>query len=249
MIPLNCALYKKGTNMKPYRSTAVLVGVLFILGTVAASFSVVLTQDIIGNSDYLSKVGLNETSIVVGALLVLIMGMSLAFVPILMFPLLRTYNESLAIGYIVFRSGLETVLYVINVICLLCLIPLSHAFLETSHLNNFYFQILGDLLLKTDFQISPLLKIIFSVGSLLFNYMLYQSKLVPRWLSGWGIVGATLHLISGLVLSFNIVTESFFIKIGWDVIIAIQEMVFALWLILKGFNLTKLDIQEPISKD
>jgi hypothetical protein len=65
----------------------------------------------------------------------------------------------------------------------------------------------------------------------LLNYLLYQSKLVPRWLSVWGLAGA--------ILSFANYSPQFF---GIDSIeilfypIALQEMVFAVWLIVKGFN-------------
>jgi hypothetical protein len=73
--------------------------------------------------------------------------------------------------------------------------------------------------------------LVFSLSALILNYLLYQSKLIPRWLSAWGLVGAT--------LSFANYTPRFF---GIDSVvilflpIAVQEMAFAVWLIVKGFN-------------
>jgi hypothetical protein len=119
---------------------------------------------------------------------------------------------------------------------LLLLIPLSQEYVKAGAPDASYFQNLGTLSLETDFQINPILKIVFSLGALMFYYLLYQSKLVPRWLSGWGFVGATLHLASGLFFMFGWLTEFPVLGIFWDLPIALQEMVLAVWLIVKGFN-------------
>jgi hypothetical protein len=64
----------------------------------------------------------------------------------------------------------------------------------------------------------------------MFYYLLYQSKLIPRWLSGWGLIGAILVLAVGLLAMFGL-------DLGflWAPL-AVQEMVLAVWLIVKGFN-------------
>ena len=73
--------------------------------------------------------------------------------------------------------------------------------------------------------------LVWSLSALILNYILYQSKLIPRWLSVWGLVGATLSFATYLLQFFSInLTEFLFLPI------AVQEMVFAVWLIVKGFN-------------
>jgi hypothetical protein len=73
--------------------------------------------------------------------------------------------------------------------------------------------------------------LVWSLSALVLNYILYQSKLIPRWLSGWGLVGAMLSFTTYLLQVFSInLTEFLFLPI------ALQEMVFAVWLIVKGFN-------------
>ena len=62
-----------------------------------------------------------------GALLVLVMGLSLAFVPVVLFPVLRRVNEVLAIGYLILRGAVEAACYVIIAIAWLLLVPLSEA--------------------------------------------------------------------------------------------------------------------------
>jgi len=222
--------------MNTHKQTARIVGILYIIGTVAGSLSIVFTGPILDDPDYLLKVSANENQIIIGALLVLIMGLALAMVPVMMFPIFKRHNEALALGYVVFRGALETVTYIAFVSSLLLLIPLSQKYVEAGSPNASQFQTLGTLLLETDFQTSPILKIVFSLGALMFYYVLYQSKLIPRWLSGWGLVGATLHLASGVLVMFGLLTEFPILGIFWDLPIALQEMVLAIWLIVKGFN-------------
>lgn len=78
--------------------------------------------------------------------------------------------------------------------------------------------------------------IFFGLGSLALNYVLYQSKLVPRWLSAWGLIGTVLVFLYGLlgIFGVGIGLNSPFALLAMP--IAAQEMVFAVWLIFKGFN-------------
>ena len=98
--------------MNTHKKTAIIVGVLFIIGTVAGILSVVFTGSILDDPDYLIKVSANENQIIIGALFVLIMGFALAMVPVMMFPIFKKHNEALALGYVVFRGALETVTYI-----------------------------------------------------------------------------------------------------------------------------------------
>ena len=76
----------------------------------------------------------------------------------------------------------------------------------------------------------------FALGALMYYYVLYRSRLVPRWLSGWGLVGAGLCLVATVYAGF---TQEFGFSTVNNVLnipIGVQEMVLAVWLIVKGFN-------------
>jgi hypothetical protein len=73
--------------------------------------------------------------------------------------------------------------------------------------------------------------IVWSLSALVLNTLLFQRKLVPSWLSVWGLVGALLSLVAYTLQFFSIHPSEFlFLPIG------VQEMVFAVWLIAKGIN-------------
>ena len=91
------------------KTTPRIAGVLYIIGTVAGMLSLAFTESIRSTQDCLGNVSTSQNQMVMGALCVLIMGLALAMVPVMMFPILKRYNETLALGYVVFRGGLEAV--------------------------------------------------------------------------------------------------------------------------------------------
>jgi hypothetical protein len=217
--------------MDSNRKTAIIVGVLFITATVAYSIGVIFLDPILGGSDYLTKASENENQVVLGAFLVLIDAVAVAGIGILIYPILKKHNEALALGYAGARI-VEGVLFIVNVITILILLTLSQEFVKAGAPDASYYQTLGTLLLAAgDWAFLFGFGLAFTLSALILNFLLYQSKLIPRWLSGWGFVGAALLWVYYLLQSFSInQVEILFLPI------AVQEMVFAIWLMVKGFN-------------
>jgi hypothetical protein len=219
-----------------HRTTASLVGVLFIIGTAAGVLSVVCLNPIQYHPDYLVQAAENQNRVTLGALAILTMGLSLAIVPVLMFPVAKKYSETLALGYVVFRGGLETVTYLGMVTCWLVLILLGQEYVQAGALEASYFQTLGTLILGVQDSISTLLIIVFSLDALMLYAVLYPSKLIPRWISGWGFVAILLHLSTAFLILFGLDDIDSSIVNIVNLPIFLQEMVMAVWLIVKGFN-------------
>lgn len=226
--------------MNTNRKTAVIVGVLYIIGTVAGILSLVYAGPILNAQDPLIEVSTAETKLIVGALFLLIMGLALAMVPVVMFPILKKFNEVFALGYVVFRSGLEAVSYIAMTIGWLLLLPVSRAYVQAGALESSNLQAWGSWLLKSD-EIGSILTIVFCLGALMFYYTLYQSKLIPRWLSGWGLIGVIPYLASGLLAMFAVAESLSTMHTVLELPLALQEMVLAVWLIVKGFNPAAID--------
>ena len=216
--------------MSNHRRTATIVGILFIIGTVSGILSAVFTGDIFTDPDYLVRIAENEPQVLLGVAFVLLMGFSLAMVPVMMFPLFKKKNEALALGAVVFRGPVEAVLYILTVISWLMLITLGKEFVAAGAPAGSHFQNFGAVLVRSGVQINQILEIAFSLGALMFYILFYQTRLIPRWLSLWGVIGAVLYHVAGW-------TDLFGIDMGVLIFpLALQEMVMALWLIVKGFN-------------
>lgn len=222
--------------MNTSRKTAIVVGVLYIIGTVTGVLSVVFTKSVLDAPDYLAEIAANGNPIITGALFVLTMGLALAMIPAVMFPVLKKHHEGLAVGYVIFRGALETVSYIGMAISWLLLIILSQEYVKAGAPDASYYQTLGALALRGHDSIRSILEIVFPLGALMFYYVLYQSKLIPRWISGWGLVAALLWLAVGLLGMFHLIVPLSTIQVVLSLPIGLQEMVMAVWLIAKGFN-------------
>ena len=223
--------------MNTNKNTARIVGVLFIIATVAPMLTSIFVGFLGGGisgepiPDYLINVSANEKQVLIGMLIELIWALSVIGIPVMLFPILKKNNEDLALGFFGLRF-IEAISTIIGSIGLLLLLTLSQEFVIAGAPDASYYQTLGTLLLATrDWAFMIGSGIFWSLSPLILNYVLYQSKLIPRWLSVWGLVGAILSLAVYLLGFFNINQfDLLFLPI------ALQEMVFAVWLIVKGFN-------------
>ena len=216
--------------MNTYRKTARIVGVLFIIATVAYSIGVYLIESLIDDPDYLINVSENENRVIIGALLVLIDAVAVASIAIVIYPILKKHNEALALGYVGARI-IEGVLFIVAILAILTLLTLSQEFVKAGAPDVSYYQTLGDLLLAVrHYAYNVLWPITLGLGALIFYYLLYQSKLIPRWLSVWGLIAAPLFPVAWLSLFGSTISGFFLLPL------VVNEMVLAVWLIFKGFN-------------
>ena len=190
-------------------------------------------SDVFDGPDTLGQVAANANSVRWGALCVLAMGLSLALVPAVLYPVLRRLSRPLAVGYVIFRGALETFTYLAIAICWLLLVATAEQATVAGPGGKAQLAGLGDLLVSAqDPIISAVTTITFSIGALMLYYLLYQGRLLPRWLSIWGLLGAVAYFAAGVVAVFTTNPEYLMLPL------AVQEMVMAVWLIAKGFNTT-----------
>ena len=177
-------------GMSADRKAAAWIGVLYIIGTVALVLSVLVTDGVLTGPAFLAQVAAQPNQLAIGALLVLLAGFALAMVPIVFWPVGKRYDETLAMGYVVFRGGLETVLYLVGALGWLLLIALSTQ-PDAGPIAGF---------VRTTVAViwDQLIAVPFALGALMFYVLLYRSRLVPRWLSTWGLVGAALYIVPPL---------------------------------------------------
>jgi len=221
--------------MNSNRKTAIIVGVLFIIATVSL-FAESFYKPILSSPDYLDIIYPNKIIVIIGILLESIMIPAMFLIPIFLFPILKKHNKVLALGYIGFRS-LEAVLISIAEINKLSLVNLSRDYLNKGGTDASYFQNIGSSIQSKLYWVNTdglIYVAIFAIGALMLYSILYKSRLVPRWIAGWGFIAAIAILIASMLPAFTDLSPA--IKILLITPIAVQEMVFAVWLIVKGFN-------------
>lgn len=222
--------------MKSYRGNAIAVGVLFIACSVASILSVVPLGSTLEETDHLSTLAGRDADVVTTALIELVWAATAAGIAIGLYPVLRAHSRALALGSVAARV-VEGVFVLIGTLALLALLTVSQQSLAAGSSARSSFRPVGDALLAVREWSQGFIAILaLGVGALLYYVVLYTSRLIPRWLSGWGLLGAALMVVStvlaGLAQDFGFTT----VNTALNIPIGLQELVLAVWLIAKGFD-------------
>ena len=225
--------------MNTYRNNARLAGILYILGTVAGVIAAGLLQSIIGEPTNLQAMADHTQNILFGELATLTMAVALAAMATVVYPVLRQYNPVVALGYFGARL-IEGALYIVEVIGGLTLITLSQHYVEAGAPADSFHATLSTLIFAVREWSGPVIlgTVIFPLGALLFYTLLFRTRLVPRWLTVWGLGGIILWVLGGLMVMFDLTPVYSSLHVASNIPLAIQEMVLAIWLIVKGFNVS-----------
>ena len=229
--------------MDSNKRIAKIVGLLYIIATATSSLSVWSIEPILEATNLLESFSDQSNQISLGAILMLIDAISVVFIAILLFPILKKKSEILALGYVGMRI-MEGILFAAYVAILLSVLFISKDYSVSNIQDASSFKSIGkSFLILAEWTFDIGLGIVFTISAMILNYLLFQFALVPKWLSAWGFLGALITMIIVLLKFYDIqVTEAL------DFVIGIQEMVFAVWLIVKGFNKSEI-VSEQVKTD
>jgi hypothetical protein len=188
----------------------------------------------------LARLAANGNQVVLAALIEFVWAATGAGIAIGLYPVLRKYNRALALGSVAGRVA-EGVLVLVGTLSLLVLLTLSQEYVAAGSAGASSLEASAGLLLAVrDWVLNFLGLLPFLLGAAMYYYLMYKGRLVPRWLSGWGLVAVALSLVatiySGFTQDFGFSTFSTALNIP----IGLQEMVLAVWLIVKGFDRSAL---------
>jgi deazaflavin-dependent oxidoreductase (nitroreductase family) len=233
-------------EMDQDRRTARIVGILFIVATVASILGSVALGSVLDGSDYLTTAAAQDGQVITAALLFLIAATSAFATAFLLFPILRRHAEGLAAGYVGLRA-FENVFYVASVVGILAMLRVSQSDTAGSA-DVSQLALLGAAMMALRDWSTMIGTLIFAgLGAVTLNYVLYRSRLVPGWLSLWGFVGGVLLFLYGVLGILGVDTG---LGSPWMLLampIAVEEMVFAGWLLTKGF--TSREVHEGRARD
>lgn len=241
----NIVTNNRGNKMNSNRKTAIIVGVLFIFAIVMLFVGEALYKPILDSPDYLDNAYPNRIVVIIGILLEFTGVPAVVLISVFLFPILKKHNEALALGYVGFRL-FEAAILSVAYISKLSLVNLSQDYLNNGGMDASYFQYIGSSIQSVNHWAGTqglIYLIVFASGSLILYSVLYKSKLVPRFISVWGLIAAAI-LLTGSVLA-NIDMFTGISGLGLELIfalpIAVAEMMLAIWLIVKGFNPYAID--------
>ena len=177
--------------MNTNRKIAVVAGVAFLIATAAQLVGAAMVSPILSAPDYLAKISANENQVILGALCQFLGAVACTGIALALYPILRNYNHGLAIGSVGFRT-IEGMLHVLIAVCWLLLVTLSLEAVKAGTPGSSAYEVPGAVLLAGPDWLAPLALLAFGLGALCYYWVFYQSRLIPRWLSAWGLVAIPL---------------------------------------------------------
>ena len=219
--------------MNSTRKMAVVTGVLFILATLTGPLLATPLTPALTGADYLTRVSAHINQAAGGVLLWIISALTGCGIAIALYPVLKERNVGLALGSVIFRA-LEAAFYMVGIVCLLALLTLGQRFAAAGAADRGALQAIGDLLVSVRDHAALVAVFAFCVGGFMYYTLLFQSRRIPRWLSGFGIVAMILMLTACVLALFSGNRITSYIPLAAP--IAVQEIVLGVWLIVKGFS-------------
>ncbi len=230
-------------KMNTYRTTARVVGVIYLAGMVIGIGGNVLILSILGGPDHLSTLSASSMLLAIGAVAWLLTVVGDAAHGILMFPVLKQHNsERIAVGYLGFRI-VDAVFIAIMVLIILAQIPIGSEYLKAGASDASYLQALSAVFMQAQLYAYNIAMFILGISGLILCYSFYKSKLIPRLLAVWGLVGYATILCGSVleVMGFGLLSIHAIPGGLWELFIGV-------WLIVKGFNSPAI-VSEPDKTD
>ncbi|MFW9905448.1 MAG: DUF4386 domain-containing protein [Candidatus Thorarchaeota archaeon] len=218
-----------------YKINAQIAGILWLLAIVAGMVGVVFLGDYQGIETNLALFSQNETNILVAAFLILVMCFSTANIAIFLYPVLKKYNESMALSSVGFRL-LETVCFTIGALGLLLLLVVSNEYVNSGSPADTSYQLLTHTFLRFHDMSSSIAGFAFNAGAFMYCYIFIRTKLVPRGLGALGIIAVSLGMLDAFLSFFGFYFGFDPISIVLNLPTLLFELILGFWLIIKGFD-------------
>ena len=220
--------------MTSYRTVARIAGLLLFAG-ILFSLPTDLTESLVTAPDYLTSIAAHSTQVMGGALVAFLSAVISGSTAIALYPVLRKQNEGLALGAVGFGL-IQAIFYFLNVLGLIALVMLSQDFVKAGAPDASAYHLVGSVIQAArssaifTFGVSAS-----GLSELLFFVVFYQSRLIPRWLAGWGVFATLCLLIVAFVVLFGVKPGSP-LETALNLPIVTQQIVLIGWLMFKGFT-------------
>jgi hypothetical protein len=198
------------------------IGALFLSAIVFYGVGFGLATSVVSRPGFLSAVPTHQTTLALGAFLMLLNSVVVVGIGVLLFPILENYSKRTALAYLVSRT-IEAVLLAIGVLCLLMTLPLARQAASAD--------VLGSLAVQANAISYQIAMMSLGLGGVLLCSLLYRTQLIPRLLAVWGVIGYAIFLAGA-------VAEIFGIHLGLMLSIpgGLFELGLGIWLLIKGFE-------------
>ena len=221
--------------MKSHRKAGAAAGALFLIAMAASLTGGTMIHSVLAPLANANAPSESRGLLLAGILLELVNGMAVIGIGVLLHPILKAVGERAANGYLCFRVAEAA-------FCLAAMIaPMALLKWETGEAATQEAQAAGMLLMTVRDCINGLqVPVLFCAGAAILYSRLYASRLLPRFIPAWGMLGAALILTSNIICLFRPDALDTGLQMAFGLPIILNEVFMGCWLVLKGFGPSKL---------
>ena len=222
------------TEISFNKSNAKITGWLFIVAAVSSIIGLKLYDPILSDNNFIVSANNHYNQIIFGAINELILVVSATGTGIMLYPLLKRYNESMGIGYLSFRM-LEAVFIMIGLLSILTVLSISESYVDGAITDKANAQNLGLSFIslhKWTFMLGP--NFILSINTFIYSFVFYKTKVIPPNLARLGLLASFLIMTAAILELFGVIQQISTWGILLALPIALYEMTLAIYLMTKG---------------
>ena len=205
--------------MKSVRRAALYIGILFLLTTITYGLGDAIIQTHGLNTNSLEAFSKYNVEIVMAVLLQLLCGMGVLGIAIIGYPIFKKIHQNVAMWYVSIRT-IECTIIAIGAMYLL------------SGIKNKGEAVITKAALLTNYHMNfIMLALVLSFGAIGLYYLLYISRIVPKFIAIWGFLAVPLMVFALLFdLIYGVQYAYLYFPMG------LNEIFLGFWLLIKGFN-------------
>jgi len=219
------------SKTESYKFNAQVAGSMWLLAIVVGILGAIFLGDYQQVATNVALFSQNATGVLIGSLLFFSMALFTANIAIFLYPVLKKYNESMALSAIGFRL-IETALFSIGALLFVAVLIVSNAFVAAGSPVDTTYQVLANTFLSMNEMTGVLATFAFNAGAFMYCWIFFRTTLVPKWLGVFGIIVTLLGFASSFLGLFGINDISLFLELPT----MFFEITIGVWLIVKGFN-------------
>lgn len=230
--------------MSKIRKVSLTIGVLIVLSICVGLMSIAPSVD---TPEYLSEAYPNRIQVLIAALSQIAMSLIYVAISVLLFAVIKKYDEPSALGYLCLRT-ISQVFNLLGSLILVLLLALSREFMETASTNSASIEALG-IVLKSgrDYLNHVLMIVMTSISGIILFTLTFRKKLIPEWLSVFGLIGSAVTIVASILVLFDIIEVITPIYMMLNLPLVIQDLTFAVWLMTKGFSESTMEKEKKHS--
>lgn len=231
--------------MKSNNKMSRVLGIAFLLQFVTSLSSGAFLKStwfVSGNmSNTLIRIAKNPSLMRGNILLDVLTALGVIFLGAVLYLTLRKQNRKIALTALGFYL-LEAALLAVSRIEAFSLLRISQEYVATGQPS--YLLTMGSLAYESmDFVGNTLHMLVFCLGAILFYFLLYKSRVVPQWMSLWGLITVFPMLIGTLTQIFG-----YTIGVVFYIPYVPFELVIGIWILVKGIDGPSEDVIDRIKE-